>query len=331
MEAHNHAMKLSDRRALEINAQHPQRDGRGKLGRTRRTLGETKFESDEEHDDNLEGKGHSAPGTRLSRLVGSGKAKANKKALTQKIGEKSEELHKLEHEAIENDHYKQGGALASHLVQKYGKEHAKMFGEGYMRGAGLSGGNIDIMTGNNDVGRVANPPASFERNTVGMGMEKKPRRVCSQDMSPRSIACRKGEVYKEPFADGINPRAMNGVGYGLSGGVSTQQPTMVSPNRHHLGGMGMTGGDYSGGIVFRKSAGFKPLIQGLRDTGLINVMPGVNAIAKIGDAVGLGKKKRAKASPSDARRKRGQEVSRLMKQEGMTLGQASKHIKEHGY
>jgi hypothetical protein len=277
MEAHNHAMKLSDRRALEINAQHPQRAGRGKMGRTRRTLGETKFESDsdEEHDDNLEGKGHSAPGTRLSRLVGGGRAKANKKALSQKIGEKSEELHKLEHEAIENDHYKQGGALASHLVQKYGKEHAEMFGSGFWDGvkkvlgivapiakialpmiapgmgsvasAGLSalglgksgsrkrGGNIDIMTGNNDVGRVANPPASFERNTVGMGQ-------------PANI--------------------------------------MVSPNRHHLGGMG----------------------------GMVG-----------------GKKKRAKASPSDARRKRGQEVSRLMKQEGMTLGEASKHIKEHGY
>ena len=248
MEAHNHAMKLSDRRALEINSQHPQRDGRGKMGRTRRTLGETKFESDEEHDDNLEGKGHSAPGTRLSRLVGSGRAKANKKALTQKIGQKSEELHKLEHEAIENDHYKQGGALASHLVQKYGKEHADMFGKGYMKGCGMSGGNIDIMTGNNDVGRVANPPASFERNTVGMG---------------------------------------------LSGGVSTHQPMTVSPNRHHLGGMG---GGYTGG-----------------------------------DGMSGGKKTRAKASPSDARRKRGQEVSRLMKQEGMTLGEASKHIKEHGY
>jgi len=282
MEAHNHAMKLSDRRALEINSQHPQRAGRGKMGRTRRTLGETKFESDEEHDDNLEGKGHSAPGTRLSRLVGSGRAKTNKKKLAEKIGEKSEELHKLEHEAIENDHFKQGGALASHLVQKYGKEHADMFGSGFMDGlkkvlgfvapiakialpmiapglgsvasAGISalgygkrakgyklmgteksGGNIDIMTGNNDVGRVANPPASFERNTVGMGQ----------------------------------PANM-----------------MVSPNRHHLGGMG----------------------------GLVG-----------------GKKKRAKASPSDARRKRGQEVSRLMKQEGMTLGQASKHIKEHGY
>lgn len=305
MEAHNHAMRLSDRRALEINAQHPQRAGQGKMGRTRRSLADTKFQtdSDEEHNDNLEGKGHSAPGTRLNRLVG-GRVKKNKKALAEKIGEKSEELHELEHEAMENDHFKQGGALASHLVQKYGKEHAKMFGAGFMNGGGwwkdfgegfkkgffgtakavlpfvlpgvgsavstgisalglgkggkgkkgvkllgteMTGGNIDILTGNNDVGRVANPPPTFERNTVGMGM---------------------------------------------SGGVSTHQNTVVSPNRHHLG-MGVP--------------------------------------AMTGCGVSGGKKKRAKASPSDARRRRGQEVSRLMKEKGMTLGQASKHIKEHGY
>lgn len=46
---------------------------------------------------------------------------------------------------------------------------------------------------------------------------------------------------------------------------------------------------------------------------------------------GTGKKSRAKAGANDARKKRGAEVSRLMREKGMTLGQASKHIKEHGY
>jgi len=46
---------------------------------------------------------------------------------------------------------------------------------------------------------------------------------------------------------------------------------------------------------------------------------------------GTGKKTRAKAGANDARKKRGAEVSRLMREKGMTLGQASKHIKEHGY
>ena len=44
---------------------------------------------------------------------------------------------------------------------------------------------------------------------------------------------------------------------------------------------------------------------------------------------GKGKQKRAPASASDARRARGAMVSKLMKEQGMTLGEASKYIKEH--
>ena len=42
------------------------------------------------------------------------------------------------------------------------------------------------------------------------------------------------------------------------------------------------------------------------------------------------KTKRAPASASDARRARGAMVSKLMREKGMTLGEASKFIKEHG-
>jgi len=47
-------------------------------------------------------------------------------------------------------------------------------------------------------------------------------------------------------------------------------------------------------------------------------------------AVVGGRKTRAKAGPSDARRRRGAMVSKLMKEKGMSLGEASKYIKEHG-
>lgn len=46
--------------------------------------------------------------------------------------------------------------------------------------------------------------------------------------------------------------------------------------------------------------------------------------------VGKGKKTRRPAGPDDARRKRGQMVSKLMKEQGMTLAEASRHIKQHG-
>jgi len=52
---------------------------------------------------------------------------------------------------------------------------------------------------------------------------------------------------------------------------------------------------------------------------------------QIGAGVSGGKKKRrAKASASDNRRKRGALVSNLMKEKGLSLGEASKYIKEHG-
>lgn len=43
-----------------------------------------------------------------------------------------------------------------------------------------------------------------------------------------------------------------------------------------------------------------------------------------------GRRKRASAGPNDARRKRGAMVSKLMREKGMSLGEASRYIKEHG-
>lgn len=45
---------------------------------------------------------------------------------------------------------------------------------------------------------------------------------------------------------------------------------------------------------------------------------------------GSKKRKRRKAGASDKRRSRGQMISKLMKEKGMSLGEASKYIKEHG-
>jgi hypothetical protein len=42
-----------------------------------------------------------------------------------------------------------------------------------------------------------------------------------------------------------------------------------------------------------------------------------------------GRKHRAKAGAGDKRKRRGQLISKLMKEKGMSLGEASKHIKQH--
>jgi hypothetical protein len=229
MEAHEEAMKLSDRRALQVQAQHPQRMGAGRMGRKKMDMDNTRLVESEEEEE-IKGKGMSE-GARLNRLVGAGKKKPSKKVL-EKIGKEALEEHEAQHEALgsESEAEKQGGMLSRHLMEKYGAKHAETFGKGFHKGmgqfgAGLSGGvmgaprgsimkggNVDLISGAVDTGRVANPPPTFARNTVGMG-----------------------------------------------------------------------------------------------------------------------KKTRAKASPSDARRRRGQAVSKLMKEQGMSLGEASRHIKEHGY
>lgn len=53
--------------------------------------------------------------------------------------------------------------------------------------------------------------------------------------------------------------------------------------------------------------------------------PGVTGGAAVGQVVGGAKK-----APSAARKARGAMVSKLMKEKGMSLGEASKYIKEHG-
>jgi len=107
-------------------------------------------------------------------------------------------------------------------------------------------------TGAVDVGRSANPPRAFERNSVGMGRPKM------------------GQYFQG--GAGATPHSVGA----------------EAPLRHRV--PSNPGGEYVGG-----------------------------------------RKKRSPAGEGDARKRRGAEVSRLMREKGMTLGQASKHIKEHGY
>jgi hypothetical protein len=273
--AHGVAMKLADRRALEKQAQHPQRMGAGRMG-SKMGLEDTKFES-EESEEEKEMTGGASPESRLTRLVGGGR---KKKPSAKQIAEKHLEAHQLAHEAMggakHSEAFLQGGALSKHLRELHGDGFFDDFAKGFMSvirpfasiakpilavvphpaaraaSAGLSalglgkgkrkselyGGNTDPITGATDIGRVANPPPSFARNTVGMGVR-----------------------------------------------------------RHRV--VESTGGEYADQV----------------STGL----------------TGSGKKTRAKASEGDARKLRGAAVSRLMKEKGMTLGEASKHIKEHGF
>lgn len=332
MNAHNATMKLADRRALEKQAQHPQILGAGRMGKVKMGLEDTKFENEEsESEGEKEMKGGASPESRLNRLVG-----GRRKPSASRVGKAELKAHKLAHEALDmeggakhSEAYLQGGALSKHLRELHGegwwddfksgfmsvikpiasiakpilaiaphpaakaasaglsalglgkgerlmveKHDAKTTGYGRRRGGKIEyvapaqkkefykGGATDPITGATDNGRVANPPPSFARNTVGMGV-----------------------------------------------------------NRHRV--VESTGGEYA-----------DQTSSGLSGAGFLSSL-GIPVVSDIAGIFGLGKegakKTRAKAGPNDARKRRGAAVSRLMKEKGMTLGEASKYVKEHGF
>jgi hypothetical protein len=282
MNAHNIASKMADARALEHQAQHPQIMGAGRMGRRKMGLEDVRFADEETDEEEVKG-GAVHPSARLNRLVG-----GRKKPSAKEVADKHLEAHALAHEALEggakySEAYLQGGALSKHLRELHGEGFWDDFKRGFMSvikpiasiakpilsvvphpaakaaAVGLSalglgksrglrdmtgGGVTDFVTGATQRGRVANPPPSFARNTVGMGM----------------------------YGEGIR--------------------------RHRV--VESTGGEYAD-------------------------------VATTGVRGGRVKKPRAKAGDNDARKLRGAAVSRLMKEHGMSLGEASKHIKENGF
>ena len=109
--------------------------------------------------------------------------------------------------------------------------------------------------------------------------------------------------------------------------IADQNPELVASGI-------MTGGSFWDSI----KKGFHKVVKAVK-----KVAPAVKAVAPLVapgygtalatgmTAVGLGKKKkpRKKRAPSAKMKKRGQLVSKLMKEEGLTLPEASRYIKEN--
>jgi hypothetical protein len=91
--------------------------------------------------------------------------------------------------------------------------------------------------------------------------------------------------------------------------------------------------DLVGGNFFSDFAdGFMSVIKPAANIakGILGSMPDPRAQAAAAGIHMLGGRKHKVVSAQDKRKKRGALISRLMKQNGMTLGQASRHIKEKG-
>jgi hypothetical protein len=91
---------------------------------------------------------------------------------------------------------------------------------------------------------------------------------------------------------------------------------------HFMRGFGMSGGMNTGAYEGegKMTGGAAP---DARMVGGITAGPGFYEAS--------GKKPKRIVGAGDPRRKRGAAISKLMKEKGLTLGEASKHIKEHGY
>ena len=136
----------------------------------------------------------------------------------------------------------------------------------------------------------------------------------------------------------FNPLSMLGLGAGMSGGG-----VVNSTRKYRGGGVVNSQANYEGGAMNPMSMAmsmFNPLAMlgglgsGQMGGGVVNSQANFEG-GGIGDSMGIprwinwfgiGKKPKTKRAPSA----RGQKISKLMREKGMTLGEASKYLKQHG-
>jgi hypothetical protein len=314
MMAHDAVRHLADRRAMEHQAQHPQIMGAGRMGKKKIGLEDARFNEEEEEE--VHG-GAMSSASRLHRLVG-----GRRKPSAREVGEKHLEAHEMAHEAMSggakrSEAYLQGGALSKHLRELHGEGFWDDFKKGFMSvvrpvaqiakpilavvphpaakaaALGMSAlglgkhnlhgkGVVDAVTGATQRGRVANPPASFARNTVGMGVAH------GEGVRRHRVVESLGGEYADEVHSGVT----------------------------HMEGSGL----------------FSPLKKfGERIARSLDPTAAPRPRMKTREQLEGGAKRKHATNPNDARKRRGAEVSRLMREQGMSLGEASKHVKEHGY
>jgi hypothetical protein len=164
---------------------------------------------------------------------------------------------------------------------------------------------------------------------------------CAGKMLAEHVAKMHGGAYLEKFVRGMGKAMLGKEGHGVRGGINTGRYEGEGKKEdviEHVGaGMNIVGPGYEAVVGAGKNRDeiLSKLVceHGMTVDKATKYVKkhGVKSLSEyiIGDDVKT-KKKRAPAAPSDARKKRGAIVSKLMKEHGMTLGEASKYVKEHG-
>lgn len=219
------------------------------------------------------------------------------------------------------------------------------------RGGGMAG--LARVVGSGKKGKRACSPESVSSMSSGEGGARHMGRMMFEHLSKLH-----GDKYAKKFMGGAAPRGMAPSGIEVSHASMT--PAQMGLPGQALGGQDVPPGGmapraygsapqapatFQRNTVALGSKGLLPSAQvGNGRKGTAHKAPSVHStMNEMEGGVVLGGPNRgvykgvaiAQAAPAPmaggARAARGAAISKLMKEKGMTLGQASKHIKEHGY
>ena len=318
-------MALADRRALELEAKHPQL---------------SEYDNQPEPTEGMRGSGGEAG---LARVVGSGKKRGRKPKMM------VEEM--VEEPAMSGGAKMQGKMLAEHLRKLHGEGFLSDFWDGFKSVIKPVANIASILPipGVNTAGRIAS--AVLGNGRAGAGKCE----MCGY----KKCRCSGGMVMKgRPIADQKMVKGAGRAGAGMCGAGNQVAHANANGNRAVIAGQALGGQDLPPNSVApmtygnvpqapasfaRNSVGMGRAGAGRAGAGMAGAsngtMDGEGFISNLGIPIvsglaglfGLGKQKKARASKATgARSARGAMISKLMKEQGMSLGEASRYIKEHG-
>jgi len=299
---------LANRRAMELEAQHPQL---------------SEFDNQPEPTEPMRGGGDAG----LARVVGSGKRKSKKMEMMVEAPEMSGGA-------------KQGKMLATHLRKLHGEGFFQDFWKGFtsvIRPVANIASMIPI-PGIQQAGQLASGVLGGGKCEMcrykkcrcqgGFIMKGRPQDDPTYKQPVKYGRPQDQDYYKEMMAK----REMSGkgrAGAGICGAGNQIAHANTEGNRVGLAGQALGGQDLPPNSIAPRTYGNTPSAPAsfARNTvGMGRAGAGMAGAGMAGASNGMMKMKKEKRPPTA----RGAMVSRLMKEQGMSLGEASRYIKQHG-
>jgi hypothetical protein len=246
-----------------------------------------------------------------SRPVGGRRPRGRKAMMGRGIGERDPMVHLAKGNLVQERAMEGMGSPAQQYRKLHKSAHAHMVGSGYTGGGFLSDllGQVPMVGG----------PLSKITSAVGLGAtggrSHHARMARHQEQKEQSRM-------KESL--GAEIEHLRRMGSGATGGMVYHGAV---PHTTLAGGM--RGGDFWSDF----KQGFNSVIAPV--AGVVKKIapafgPEGEIASKVIEAVGYGRRRRAKAGPSDGRRVRAELVRKVMKERGCSLPEASKIVKSEG-